>query len=261
MNHCDGTPSSVLSSTSKTKNQARLRLIVNREFVEDLSRYAQSTSGRSSSQRTSPRLSLSMFIASDSPQGRKPYATFRKWPTVVSQRSANASRSDTGMDRKKSFRVMRHYHHTVIGNATPSGEFTAWWRSPENMGMRIKDYPAIRRANLKRFVANRHGGNLSDLARLYNPAAPKPSYFSDLLREGSGKSFGEKVARQIESAVGLKPEQLDIPDSPLEMGSNPPQTLTEALHLAIDALPLTEQQRLYGLIAKSRTAAKAKRRA
>lgn len=75
--------------------------------------------------------------------------------------------------------------------------------------------PEIRRENLRRFVRTRLGDSKAKLTELLGNESP--GYVNDLLREGSGKSFGEKAAATIEQKIGLKAGQLDLEDSPLLM--------------------------------------------
>lgn len=191
---------------------ARLRLVfVDGKAVEPR-RYAQSTSGRVSSHRTSPRDSRSMEIDKDSAQGREPYATFRKCPAVVEQRAAKASRSATVLDFKKVFRSILDYHHTVNINATPSGEFTKRCLQDDNPNMDVLGMRRIRRENLKALIELRFNG----VARRFALRAGKSeSYVNDLLNDDGKKPFGEKVVADIEDAALLQTGQMSIPNSPL----------------------------------------------
>jgi hypothetical protein len=76
--------------------------------------YAQSTSGRRSSQVTFPLVSRSMLIQRLSP-ALFPYATLRNIPYVVSQRSAKALRSSIVFNvLRKSLRVMMQSIHRMV---------------------------------------------------------------------------------------------------------------------------------------------------
>src|SRR5579862_4899183 len=86
-------------------------------------RYAQSTSGRSSSHFTRAPDSRSMSIASDSPQVLRPYAIFRKCAALVPQRFANSSRASRVMVLRKDFRSISHLNHSVKENSIPNGQF------------------------------------------------------------------------------------------------------------------------------------------
>jgi hypothetical protein len=200
---------------------------------------AQSTSGHSSSHVTSPLDSRSMLIAKDSLQGRKPYATFLRCPAVVPQRSAKSSRSIGDKGERNFLRSMPDYHHSVTEKATPIMEFTKWCQRTDNMDMD----PETRRQNLRRVIDERFGGNLSAFARAFDP--PKsPSYVSDLLRQGAGKSFGEKAARGAERAAGLIPGQLDIPNSPLRLDDTVRNRAEEELRMEIRDMDLDEKSEL-----------------
>lgn len=219
------------------RTHPHLRLV---RDTDDPRMYSQSTpSGQSFSQRTLPFDSRSILIANDSEQDRSPYATLRKWPAVVPHRSANEARSSVESSLRKSIRSMPDYHHAVIGNATPSVEFTRRCIANDNEGMQA-DMAKIRRQNLSRLIERDFRGNKSEIARAYDEADPKPQYFSDLLRDGSGKSFGEKAARKIEEKTGLKAGQLDIPDSQLLHDESRRNRIKDEVRIAIDDLDRDE---------------------
>jgi hypothetical protein len=138
---------------------------------------------------------------------------------------------------------MPDYHHTVISNATPFGEFTNWCRSVQNSPMRIVELAAIRRANLQRYVDERLAGNVSALNRLYRGGKGAPSYFNDLL--AGRKSFGEKVARALERVLSLAPGQLDLKDSPLAPAAGK-DVADDQLQIIIATLTATEKLQLVG---------------
>jgi hypothetical protein len=143
---------------------------------------------------------------------------------------------------------MADYHHTVLGNATPSVEFTVWCIEADNAGM--QQMAAIRRKNLARLIERDFSNNKSEIARAYDENDPKPQYFSDLLRENSGKSFGEKAARKIEEKSGLRPGQLDIPDSPLLHDEAKRDRIKDTLRLAIDDLDREEMREALAQVRK-----------
>lgn len=70
------------------------------------------------------------------------------------------------------------------------------------------DVAQIRRANLRKYVHSHFGGNKSAFSRKLNRV---PSFFNDLF--AGRKSFGEKLARDLESSIGLAPGALDINES------------------------------------------------
>lgn len=89
---------------TKDKGGYPPRLVVDndrRDSGEDRRKYAQSTSGRMSSQRTKPLLSRSMSIAKDSRIRCPEDTAFLKYPTEVLHRFANASCSGTGREFRK----------------------------------------------------------------------------------------------------------------------------------------------------------------
>lgn len=213
-----------MAAKKKNKGQALFRLVTVDGIPVEPRKKAQSTSGRITSHGTSPLDSRSINIASDSRHRRVPYATLRKWPSVVSHLSAKPSASESERVFKKESRSMTHYHQTVIGRQSPFGEFTKWCPSNDNKRMVSEEDLALRRLrikNLSRFL-EREGISQSELARRYadyrsksGEKPIKPSFFSDLLREK--KSFGEKLATGLERTVGLKKGQLSEENSPLEM--------------------------------------------
>lgn len=111
--------------------------------------------------------------------------------------------------RKEAFEVHdSNYHHMVICNATPTVEFTRRSRYGRLSVMQLRE---IRVVNLRRYLREALKGNQSELARLLDK---KPSYINDLLRDrpqSKPKSFGEKIARDIERRLGLESGTLDKP--------------------------------------------------
>lgn len=233
-------------TTKMKKAQARLRLVASSGELVELRRYAQSKSGHSDSQVTLPLDSCSIRTARDSAQEREPYATLRKCPVVVLHRAAKSSRSATDMLFQNSSRSMPNYHHAVIEKATPNGEFTVRCHGGDNADM--EKTAGIRRRNLQKLIDRDFAGNKSEIARAYAPENPKPQYFSDVLRHGSGKSFGEKVARQIEERLGLLPGQLDQPDSDLLYDERRRNRIKDEIRLALDDLDRDEQRELLSAI-------------
>lgn len=98
----------------------------------------------------------------------------------------------------------RDYHQTVICNATPSGEFTKRCKRDEIVLVDIQD---ARRKRLQRYIERQFSGNISALARR---VGRQPTFFSDLF--AGRKSFGEKLARKLESELGLEPGYFDRSD-------------------------------------------------
>lgn len=97
----------------------------------------------------------------------------------------------------------------VIQNATPDGDFTKRCQSGEVVGMDIAD---IRRKNLQACLVKVFDGNQSRLAeRIQRPARS----VNGMLH--GKKSFGERVARDIEELLGLPRGALDAPISDSEL--------------------------------------------
>jgi hypothetical protein len=132
---------------------------------------------------------------------------------------------------------MADYRHMVLENATPHGGFTKWCGTRDNPSM---DKPQIRRENLRRYVESRLGGNNSRLSRLLGNEST--TYVNDLLRDGSTKSFGEKVAAKIEDKIGLQAGQLDIPNSPLLQDERKRDRLDEDIKQLIAGLTTREEK-------------------
>lgn len=80
-----------------------------------------------------------------------------------------------------------------------------------NAGMDIQD---VRRRNLRAFMDRECGGVQAELARRIGLS---PSQTADTL--SGRKSFGEKVARQIEETAGLRPFALDIDDGGIQFAA------------------------------------------
>lgn len=96
----------------------------------------------------------------------------------------------------------------------------------------------IRRANARRLLQMLFDDNRSELARRLEVRA---SYVNDLLKDGSEKPFGEKMAARIEKAAGLLPGQLSIPNSPLHMDESRRDTLSSRLQMLMDGLSDSEK--------------------
>jgi hypothetical protein len=145
---------------------------------------------------------------------------------------------------------MPDYHHTVISNATPFGEFTNWCGDVQTSPMKIAELAAIRRTNLRRYVDEKLAGNVSELNRRYRDGKGAPSYFNDLL--AGRKSFGEKVARAIEKSLNLAPGQLDLRDSPLTQVAGKEDLADDHLIGIIATLTPAEKRQLMGYAAAIR---------
>lgn len=121
----------------------------------------------------------------------------------------------------------------------------------------------IRRVNLRRFVERHMEGNLSELARRYGAhmggREPRPTFFSDVLRKAKG--FGETLAEAVESAIRLKPGQLSLPDSPLELLEPMLTKPAEQLKAEVDALDAIEAEEVLSFIQELKSRRKIRRRA
>lgn len=93
-----------------------------------------------------------------------------------------------------------NYHRLVLYATTKHG-FHHLVKILFNLHMNIVE---IRIKNLQRLLNDKAGGNQTELGRLIGK---RQSYVSDLL--AGKKSFGEKVARDIEGGLGLGPGWLD----------------------------------------------------
>lgn len=89
----------------------------------------------------------------------------------------------------------------MLWNATPFGDFTKRCNSGDNIHVKIQD---VRRENLRRLIAERHGNNVSAFAESIGKSQ---SQIADTI--DGRKSFGEKVARNIEELAQLAPLSLD----------------------------------------------------
>jgi hypothetical protein len=138
-----------------------------------------------------------------------------------------------------------NYHHEVIEYATPNGDFTKWCKEPHNGDMAANEYAGIRRANLKRLIQRDFRDNNSNLARAIRR---KATYVSDLTRDETDKSFGERAAGNIEAAIGLMKGQLSVPDSPLLYDQSKRNRVKEELRDVVEELDRNEQEEALAFI-------------
>lgn len=121
----------------------------------------------------------------------------------------------------------------------------------------------VRRVNLRRFVDRHMDGNLSELARRYGEhmggREPRATFFSDVMRRAKG--FGETLAEAVESAVRLKPGQLSLPDSPLELLEPVRKLPADQLKAEVDTLDPAEAGEVLEFIEELKNRRKARRRA
>lgn len=109
------------------------------------------------------------------------------------------------------------------------------------------DVADTRRLNLRRYVDAHFAGNTSAFSRKLNRV---PSFFNDLF--AGRKSFGEKLARNLESKIGLSSGALDNPtDSVVQVIIAPKAGSTWPFKIArerFDALPHDVKQQAEGAL-------------
>lgn len=96
--------------------------------------------------------------------------------------------------------------------ATPSGDFTNWCRSDLITAVRKKADPltSIRKRKLGAWIDAKFEGNQTAAAR----KAGKPaSQISELVQEENNRSFGGKLARELEKSLRMPDYYLDIDDT------------------------------------------------
>lgn len=135
------------------------------------------------------------------------------------------------------------YHQTVLVRNTFPG-FHQMVKPCFNDTMTTE--AEARRANLRRLVQDRAGGNVTRFGAL---VGKQQSYISDLL--AGRKAFGEKVARQIEAKLALKRGWLDAPANQ-PAPPDPPPAIAE--HPARFTGALTPKQSVMILLMESLTA-------
>jgi hypothetical protein len=205
-------------------DQARLRLTL---FVDGElwvpRRYAQSTSGRQTSHRTTPLLSRSKLITSDSPKRPPVDSFFRMYPIVVPQRVANESCSAGDSELRKvrrakcgSVSVMGKNHlpaGNVVSSQTgnlpaPPREYACRMPSKQHEKDRVS---AIRRRKLRELVDE--CGSQAALAQKLSSSHLRvlgdTSYLSRALsgksRANGGKNITGDTAAEIERIMGKSP--------------------------------------------------------
>lgn len=210
-------------TTTTKETHARLRLA----FVDGVAvvprRYAQSTSGRSGSQRTTPPLSRSKSITSASRIRSRLEMALRRYPSDVLQRKAYDSCSVTGNE----FRYVRSGSTSIAGSigreSLPSGKPLSipLGRLPNGTTDYDGHMDARKTANeLKSRIRELRYKKLQDLLRdRYNDSPvdfcretgyDKPDVISQLT--GRHRSFGEDLARELELWAGLERYELERED-------------------------------------------------
>ena len=152
-------------------------------------KYAQSTSGRKSSHRTTPADSRSISMAKDSRMDCFTEIALRKYPTEVLQRPANALCADGSSELR--------YKRSVFTGGVLLGSNDL--SIPDAPGPAAAgSYPSgvdistVRKNRLRELLASEFGGSQTELA---NHMDVEQNYISKLLGKGA---FGEKAARRIE---------------------------------------------------------------
>lgn len=196
-----------------TRDQPHLRLVVNRDdgFFEDPRRYAQSTSGRTDSTGTAPPLSRSRSTAVDSAIRSFVERALRRYPSVVSQRSAYDTCSSTGRELRY-VRSVSDMPHTLPDSKVVSIPFGHSHPPGRSHNARMSE-EETRRRRLQLLL--RDFGSQKDLAIACGYVSD--NYISQLLTPG--KSFGPKAARKIERGAGKPKYWLDDESQPV---STPP---------------------------------------
>lgn len=198
--------------------------------------YAQSASGRRSSQRTAPPDSRSSRMQSSARNDWCLLAALRRYPSVVPHAATYSIRAS----RDNEFRYLSNLSMSVIYpqvklKSIPTGHLPA---SKLLFECRMDKYE-IRRQNLQALLHSHCGGRAATLADLLGRS---PSYVSRMLypegKEGK-KRIGEDLRDVIEDAFSLKRGSLDEQgagqedlaerpnaESPGEAGSPIPQIAT-----------------------------------
>lgn len=193
---------------SKKRHQPTLRVVgITGELLVPR-RYAQSTSGRSTSQRTRPKLSRSKAMTSDSPNKPPAESFFLMYPRLVPQRLAK----DSCPAKSSEFKYERS--SAMSGDVSISeclplgklmsipGEHLPRGNSDQNVSMDVYE---IRRRKLVELIAE-VGGQV-ELARLLDQVRPEkskisPSYISRMKSTGEGrKRISTDMAYDLEKAT------------------------------------------------------------
>lgn len=187
----------------------------------DPRRYAQSTSGRNTSQRMTPPLSRSISTTSDSRMRSPVEITLRKYPTVVLQRAAKSSCSDRSSelryDRSTSdadasgaidvgVLPISKIQSIPCGNL-PNGMrgYDAAMEDPKKLNKRLSD---LRFKNFAELLQRQYSDSPTEFCSRtgYN----SPTTVSQL--KTRKKSFGADQAREMEVWAGLERYELEKED-------------------------------------------------
>lgn len=197
----------------KRNSHPHLRLVVVRgETLEDPRRYAQSTSGLVCSTGTSPPLSRSSEIASDSRIRSFVDRTLRKYPSEVSQRLANEMRSGTGSPSRNV--RSNEYVGVAIAHIVPDGTSRSIPRDKIPNGMtpynRPMDKGELRRLNFVRILHEKYGGRPS----VCHAATGISENVISQLKNGHKRVIREQAGAAYEKKMKLEPGELERPINP-----------------------------------------------
>lgn len=120
---------------------------------------------------------------------------------MESQDFAKVSRSSALSPDRYALRSMHRYHHTVIQNATPFRDFTGRCKSGDTY---IVDIQEVRRKQLRKWIDGHHDEVVS---RFAVAVRKQQSQIADML--DGRKSFGERVARDLEERADMPVGYLD----------------------------------------------------
>lgn len=167
-------------------------------------KYAQSTSGLMSSHRTTPRDSRSISIASDSRIGWPAEMAFRRYPTDVLQREANASCSERSSE-------LRYERSDSMGVILPDGKISSIPDGKLLVGkdcyVPAMDISKVRTAKFLHYVRTRYNNSPGEVEK-------RTGYSANMVSQilgGSKQVRTEKLARKLEKLLRLPPNDLDQP--------------------------------------------------
>lgn len=184
------------------RTPSHLRLVVNRDALfEEPRKYAQSTSGRTSSTGTEPPLSRSRAMAMDSPMRCLMDNAFLKYPMEVPQRRAK-------LDWVLGSRPLRYSRSDSIPDSLPAGKLVSIpaGKIPDSKGRYPSgmDIDALRTANFLRILREEYGDSPSKLEA-------KTGYSANMVSQikTGKKAVKDKLARKLEDLMKLEPMALD----------------------------------------------------
>lgn len=202
-------------------HQARLSVVTADGDLAEPRRYAQSTSGRKTSQRMCPPLSRSISTTSDSRMRSPVDITLRRYPTVVLQRPAK----DSCSARSSELRYERSISDAVTSDAIGSGVLPNSKIQSIPFGNLPNGMPGYDAGMEDPKKLNKHLGqlrfkNFSEL--LHRQYGDSPTVFCSRTGYNSAttvsqlktrkKSFGADLARELEMWAGLDRYELEKED-------------------------------------------------